>query len=192
MVLWTIQPRHIWEQIQKTGVYICDPTKYSMPEFSMQYDWLADRMAEKLGPPPPGVRYPVWAWYAQAGKRARPDLRRERWGYGPGDEEYCCIEINLPNKQVLLSDFDAWSIILNNGLLSTSEEEDALLESHYDSLSPEQQQIFKSENWNRVFDLTPLHNDWIVRGEWIQATFWVLKKENFRRVIFFRTAKRRR
>ena len=143
-------------------------------------------------PPPSGVKYPVWAWYKQGGKRAKPDLRRERWGYGPGDEEYCCIEIDLPNEQVLLSDFDAWSIILNNGLLSESEEEDSLLDSQYDSMPSAQQQLFKRENWNRVFDLTPVHCDWIIRGEWIQATFWVLKKEDVRSVVFFRTAKHRR
>lgn len=192
MVLWTIQPRHIWELIQNEGVYICDPAKFSMPEFAAQYNWLVERMTEKLGPPPSEVKYPVWAWYKQDGKRAKPDLRRERWGYGPGDEEYCCIEIDLPDEQVFLSDFDAWGIILNNGLLSESEEEDSLLDSQYDSMTPAQQQLFKRENWNRVFDLTPVHSDWIIRGEWIQATFWVLKKEDVLNVVFFRTAKHRR
>ena len=50
MVLWTIQPRHIWELIQSEGVYICDPAKFSMPEFATQYNWLVEKMAEKIGP----------------------------------------------------------------------------------------------------------------------------------------------
>ena len=87
--------------------------------------------------------------------------------------------------------FSHWSLVLLNALISESVEEDALLEKHYDSLSPEQQQIFKKQNWERIFDLTPLQNNWITRGQWVQATFWLLKKEYIRKVRFFRTAKRK-
>ncbi len=32
-------------------------------------------MAEKIGPPPEGIKYPVWAWYRLRTRQARPDLR---------------------------------------------------------------------------------------------------------------------
>ena len=191
MILWTIQPLHVWNQIQEKGIYICDPNRFSMPEFAWSYDWLVERMAEKIGPPPKNVVYPVWAWYKQSGKHRKPDLRKERWGYGPGDEDYSCIELEVPDEEIVLSDFDLWSLVLLNALISESEEEDSVLEKHYDSLPPEQQQDFKKQNWERIFDLTPLQNHWITRGQWVQATFWQLKKEYIRKVRFFRTAKRK-
>ena len=115
MILWTMQPLNVYEMIQGTGVYRCDPARSSMIglEFTEQYDWLVEKMTERIGPPPDGVKYPVWAWYKQNGKRSKPDLRSERWGYGPGGEMYTCIEIDIPDDKVLLSDFDVWHLPLN-------------------------------------------------------------------------------
>lgn len=61
MILWTIQPIEIWELIQKTGVYHCDPAKSSMPEpeFVEKYEWLIRQMKVRIGNPPEGVSYPV-------------------------------------------------------------------------------------------------------------------------------------
>lgn len=81
-------------------------------------------MKKRIGPPPAGARYLAWAWYAQNGKHNKPDLRSERWGYGPGNEQYACIELEIPDDLALLSDFDVWHIVLNNGLISETEEED--------------------------------------------------------------------
>ena len=47
-----------------------------------------------------------------------------------------------------------------------------------------------TENWIRVFDVTPFENIWTKCGEWIQATFWVLKKDMIRDVRFFTAAAR--
>lgn len=191
MILWTMQPIEIWKMIQDTGVYRCNPRKSSMPElqFTEKYEWLIRQMQKRIGPPPDGVTYPVWAWYQQNGKHKKPDLRSERWGYGPGDEDYVCIEFEVPDNQVLLSDFDVWHIILNNGLISETEEEDERQEKYYESLTAEEQKAYKEKNWERVFDITPLDNHWIRRGDWVQATLWELRKENIRAVRFFRTGK---
>ncbi len=190
MILWTIQPIEIWNTIQKTGVYHCDPKKSSMPEpeFVPKYEWLIRQMKECIGSPPEGVEYPVWAWYMQNSKHKKPDLRSERWSNGPGNEEYTCIEFEIPDDQVLLSDFDAWCVILSNGLLTESEAESDRLDAFCDSLTLGDQKAFKEENWKRVFDITPKHNDWITRGSWVQATVWELRKEMIRDVRFFITA----
>ena len=116
-------------------------------------------------------------------------MRGERWSYGPGNEEYACIEFELPDDQVLLSDFHAWCIILNNGLLTESESESDDLDALCDAMNPEQQKVFKEANWERAFDITSLSNDWMVRGDWVQATVWELRKDMVRGVQFFVTAK---
>lgn len=79
MVLWTIQPIEIYELIQETGVYHCNFTKSMLNDCREQYDWLAQEMKTRIGNPPEGVSYPVWAWYMWEGERKKPDLRRERW-----------------------------------------------------------------------------------------------------------------
>ena len=194
MILWTMQPLQILNMIQETGVYRCDPAKHSMPEpeITLKYHWLIGQMEKRIGPPPNGVEYPVWAWHTQDWKHKKPDLRSERWGYGPGNEEYTCIEFEIPDNQVLLSDFDAWSIILVNGLLNETEAESDRMDAYYDSLSKGEQETFKNENWQGVFDITPLDNDWMTRGRWIQATVWELRKEMIRDVRFFVTGKYKR
>ena len=189
MILWTMQPVEVWQEIQEAGVYRCDPARSSMPEFTDMYEWLIRQMEQRIGPPPAGVTYPVWAWYMQNGKHRKPDLRTERWGYGPGGEEYACIEFEIPDDRALLSDFEVWHIVLCNGLIAESEEEDNRQDTYYDSLASEEQKAYKDKNWERIFDITPQDNHWIKRGSWVQATFWELRKEMIRGVRFFITGK---
>lgn len=190
MKLWTIQPWEVWELLQRTGIYRCDPARATMSVyFDEKYRWLNRKMTTRIGPPPQGVIYPVWAWYKQNGRHYKPDLRSERWTCGSENEDYTCIELEVPEDQVLLSDFDIWHIILNDGLISDSEEEDQAQEALYNALSDAQKRAYKDKNWERVFDVSPLRNGWTIRGEWVQATFWELRREFIRSVRFFRTAK---
>ena len=194
MILWTFQEEEIYQSILETGKYICDPEKSTMLDLDIKpgYDWLVMQMKERVGNPPEGVTYPVWAWYAQKSQHQKPDLRTERWCYGNGGEKYVCLEIEVPDEQVLLSDFDLWGLILLDALISETEAEDTEFEKIYEALSPEKQFEMKYENWKRVFDVSPLDNEWIRRGEWIQATFWVLTKDMIRKVRYFTAPKRKR
>ena len=185
MTLWTIQPEELYHSILKTGEYICDPLKINMPEFSEMYDWLALQMRERIGQPPEGVTYPVWAWHTQRSKYQKPDLRSERWANGYEGDRFVCMEIEVLDEQVLLSDFDLWSLVLLDALITETEEEDHELNAIYQTLTPQQQREMKYENWKRVFDVTPFDNKWMRRGSWIQATFWALKNDMIRKVRYF-------
>ena len=98
-----MQPIEIWNILQDTGVYRCDPEKSSMPDiqFAEKYEWLIEQMKKRIGPPPDGVTYPVWAWYMQNGKHKKPDLRRERGGNGWKGERFACMEIDVPEDRIL-------------------------------------------------------------------------------------------
>jgi len=186
MILWTIQPERVFRLIYKRGVYRCDLSKSGMEDFAdPQYDWLVSQMKKRIGPPPEGVKYPVWAWHQWRKGRKKPDLRWERWYCWPRGAKFYRLEIEIHDDKVLLHDFDEWGIILNNGLLADSEEESDKLDKIYDSLSPEEKNEFRAKNWERVFDLTPVNNDWMTRGENIQATFWELRKEQIREATMF-------
>ena len=188
MILWTIQPIEVYELIQKTGIYRCTIEKSIFNDCKEQYDWLVQEMKERIGEPPNGVSYPVWAWYMWEGVRKKPDLRRERWGNGWEGDRFACMEIDIPDDRVVLSDFDVWSIILLDGLIADSEEEVERLEMEYDSLTQEDKQEYKAQNWKTVFDLNYVDNGWIHRGDSIQATFWELGKEDIKSVRFFTAA----
>ena len=191
MTLWTIQPEEIYHSILKTGKYICDPLQFNMPEFAEMYNWLVLQMTKRIGDPPEGVIFPVWAWHTQRSKRYKPDLRSERWENGYDGEKLVCLEIEVPDEQVLLSDFDLWSLILLDSIITETEEEEHKLTEIYKSLTPQKQLEMKYENWTRVFDVTPFENEWMRRGSWIQATFWVLTKDMIKKVRYFKAAKHR-
>lgn len=110
-------------------------------------------------------------------------------GCPPGHRPFTCLEIDIPDDKVLLSDFETWHVPLNHGLMSDTEEEDAAQEAYYNSLTDEQKKAYRDWNWEQVFDVTPFENDWVRRGSWVQATFWELRKEQIRKVRFFTTGK---
>lgn len=188
MILWTIQPEEVYALIQRTGVYHCDYAKSGMDDWQEQYDWLVREMKERIGELPEGVSYPVWAWYMREGARKKPDLRRERWGNGWKGERFACMEIDIPEERLILSDYDTWSVILLNGLLADTEEECELLEKECEAMPPDAQRDYKYRNWKNVFDLTYVDNGWMHRGDSIQATFWELRKEDIKKVRFFTAA----
>jgi hypothetical protein len=188
MILWTCQEEAVYNELLKTGVYRCDLNLSSMKDCCEKYDWLVRQMKQRIGPPPEQVTYPVWAIYQQSDKHRKPDLRRERWEFGCDGERFACIEIEIPDRDVLLSDFDAWCMLLSDFLISDTEQEGCCLEAQYEALSPSEKRRMKEKNRERVFDLSPLNNGWARRGYEIQATFWELRLEQVRDVRFFRAA----
>ena len=127
MQLWTIQPPEVYHMVMDTGVYRCDPFQSGMlqsfdeskvgieldQQFAESYDWLVRQMEKRIGPRPKGVIYPVWAWY-QFAYQKKPDLRRERWSNGNPGEKQACILLDVPEREVLLSDFGNWHHVLNH------------------------------------------------------------------------------
>lgn len=190
MKLWTIQTEEAYKKLLEEGHLYGDFSKSIMQDWKLQYEWLAARMRKRIDPPSPNISFPIWAWHTYDGKRKKPDLRRERFGNGFYGEVFYCLEIEIPDNEVLLSDFDLWNIILLNGLISYSEKEDEKIEAQYESLQKEEKESFLSKNWEKVFDIIELDNPWVTCGEWIQATFWELKTEHIKQVWKFISASR--
>lgn len=185
MILWTIQPVFIYEEIMEKGFYKADGRKIDK-FFKPSYRWLCNEMIEKIGPPPKNVSYPVWAWHTRNFKRKKPDLRSSE--YGNRGEKLVCMEIDIPDDKVLLTDFDAWHFVLNKWHLDTDcwdeekwEENEKWLNSL--SQSDKEKEIIKS--WQGIYNLSPKETSWNCRGKWIQATFWILKKEYIKKTYFF-------
>lgn len=105
MKLWTVQPVEAINIIEKTGAFTCDETK-SDKDFRKAYEWIAKEMDKRQITHPKDLTLPLWAWHTRDWKHKKPDLRNI--GLGTPGEKSVCIEFEIDDLQVLLSDFFAW------------------------------------------------------------------------------------
>lgn len=194
MRLWTIQGIEIYEQLQHDGVVYCTKPSWSDDEsFMRAYRWMAEQMKHRIGEPPiKEIDYPMWAWYQyNSAKSNKPP--RSPLDVPEGISVY--MEIEIPDKDILLSGFGNWHAVLNQCALSDWKK----IEKKTDLLDKEagrrlefdeypldiQKEIEKS--WEAIFDLNRRDKDVgrkHKRNRSIQATFWMLKSEQIISVEF--------
>ncbi len=167
MILWTVQDIAVWEQLEKTGLYTVPAELIVFPKrdddacnrMNYAYRWLANQMSKLVGPPPEGVEYPIWAWYKQQGRHdGKPDMRQYHHAKGG---QCVRMKLDVPDWEVLLSDFDDWHHALNYWYLSQVR---AKVES----------------SWERIVGVRQGDDYWHLPWEkrTIQATFWTLSLEH--------------
>lgn len=171
MLLWSIQTEENYDILMRDGVY---RTEENDREFILstdgvldKYDWLSGQMSRRVGLPETGIAYPVWAWHTYGGLRKRPDIRSIRWIWGsrPGIR-YVMMEIDAPEKEVLLSDLDLWTCVMNGWYIPVNGREKC------GGKPPEEIR----ESWNRIFDIG-LCSRCVTDYGYIQANIWEIKKE---------------
>ncbi len=193
MRLWTIQPETIYAILKSQKLIYCDPLKSDLLTecgFGSSYDWMVNQMKMRIGNPPNGVNYPIWAWHTVDWKHQKPDLRKMEFRNYKGNR--VCIELEMPDDKVLLSDEEMWHFVLNDYFIGDSEnEEDFDAEDNWYNKLPEQQQKTVKENsWEKIFDVSePINTEWKRKGMFIQATFWEL---DFKYVVDVRNFKGRK
>lgn len=186
MRLWTMQTLPAYRSLIDNGYFICDE-KYADRDFTSAYKWLMGQMDKKGIYHPINCKTPIWAWYRYNGKNKKPDLRNS--GFGIRGTKSVCIELEIPENDVLLSDYTDWHRVLNNGYNdnSNNEQEWEKETSWYESLSGKNKQLVKIKSWEKIFDIptVPYKNDWRSYGYWVQATFWVIRIEDIVKVQTF-------
>lgn len=174
-----MQPIEVLDMINETGQYIPEPSKMDFikdEEFKKAYDWLVVKMHERIDNNI--TDYPVWAWRKYNNKIKQPDLRHR--GYAPRGTELACIEVEIEDKNVVLTDFDTWHLIINDMYCSRETDPD-LIEKDYDwfdTLDTEIQEKLKLESWNDTFNVS--------KSDYIQACFFTLRKEDIVSVKIFK------
>lgn len=129
---WTIQTMEKWKEAQRLG-YLFGDEKYIWEEFIEPYQWMMGQMKKRL--PNYVGEYPIWLWVD------RPDLR-ESGHLGKG-EEGVLLKVEIDEKDVLLSHFQAWHILLNQSYLELEINED----------EPEYNKDEIEKSWEMIFDL---------------------------------------
>lgn len=178
MRIWTVQPKRFYQNLQREKIIHADFTKSAYAdsdEFHRAYDWLVAQMRVRIGEPPAGVTYPFWAWHTIDWQHRRPDLRTTE--FRAYDEPSVCLELEIPDEQVLLSDEEKWHLVLGESYLShASSESEFEQEWHWiDQLPSTEQLAVKQQSWQKIFDMMPVKDGWQQRGRYIQATFWELR-----------------
>ena len=84
-------------------------------------------------------------------------------------KEEVCIEVEIPEKRVLLSDYLDWHNVLNyryaDNSMCQGEWEKEMKEISNLSGKDLDRKIKKS--WERIFNVSPFENDWRSRGKFV-------------------------
>lgn len=191
MKVYTIQTVAFYEALMQNGVVYCNRQSWLSGVYNLQYDWMAEQMRKRVGEPPrPEIKYPIWVWYQYISKK-RPVPTMSSKDIEKEETEAVMLELEVPDKEVLLSDFSIWHLPLNNGAI-TYKHVDRQLEKELEEYENQhkgylrvedyspglQKKILKS--WERVFDLDACNPNISMRkrqNRAIQGTIWLLRKE---------------
>jgi len=182
MKLWTIRNPKEVSILQKTGVLTTDKT-YIEQDFISAYNWMSMKL-NSIDKKPSHCNYPIWAWKCYDKSRfCKPDLRL-RWGTKAKEELYL-IELEIPDKKVLLSEYHLWHSVLDNNYIAYNEDDELLFEKNDTSFYYEK--IEKS--WEHIFNWGKLDKSWHGEslGDSIQAVFWELRLEWVTKITFFKS-----
>lgn len=195
MRLWTIQGIEFYNQLQNEGVAYCTTPSWDIDDrFIYAYHWMAKQMIKRIGEPPIDIlEYPLWAWYQyDSAKKKKPPRRPSDIREGLS----AFIEIEIPDKMVLLSDHINWHAVLNQCALANWKQIDKKIDVLDKTAGrildfkeyPLEIQNEIENSWEAVFDLDRRDKDVGLahkRNRSIQATFWALYPENIVSVEFF-------
>ena len=153
--------------------------------YKQPYAWMISQMDKRLGKRPKNAgSTPVWAWKLWCNKE-RPDLRRS--AHLCKGTEGAMVRFEIPDRSVLLSDFDFWHACLNDWYLSLSEREYDRMHEVFKNLPMDKVNKLKERSWIRMFNLKLNRQDnWWGTLDSVQATFWVLEKDMIQKTWFFK------
>lgn len=213
MRAWSLQPWGLWERLRSGERLLSAP---DFPGawgerpgdswgFRQAYGWMAFRMDEAGIPRPDGAEFPFWAWaWWEEGGKARPDGRSSR---PRGEEPLALLELEIPEGDFLLSDFDLWHFVLNYWPIALGAMDERELERSFrlggsspyrtKPLPPDLAPLVE-RRWPLALDLSPLPGGgWDLSpniGGWqrrwigakkgvprkVQASFWELRPDMVR------------
>jgi len=142
MKLWTVQADDARQQLIKDGMLVGSWDRIDDSMFESAYRWLVKQMI-KRGLMDSDKHPPVWAW------STKPEPGTvEEWSAPESKDSFVLMEIEVPDNKVLVTNFDAWHCVLNDGFCSFTDEE---MDNYFDRDLYSRQDI--EDSWQRIFDL---------------------------------------
>ena len=178
MKLYTFLSKEEFDTLNTKGYLTCDESR-TEPYYKEAYDFMADNLEKKYSKKNIDLKeyivYPRWAWYSWMNNRDILSCEEFLKNY----QGYYLVICNIPDEQVLLSDYDNWHHCLNYMYLSSTDEEEAEIESMRENNEADKDEMYNlmHKSWLRIFD-PEFPNRWIIEEDChsLQAVFWVLYK----------------
>lgn len=183
MRLWTIQSLNKFKQFQETGILSSTNKKHIWKSFLKPYGWLISKMNEKIGYPPKGIKYPIWAWYHFNDIHKKPDLRSG--GFSKRGDSLVLIEFEIDPAEVMLTCYMDWHMVL------TGMPDDYEVEGNIFDLSDKEifdgtgHQIIIGDN-RIIFPWSQIILDANTNKKRVQATVWQVKIEQVKKITHFK------
>lgn len=105
--LLTIQTAGAYEQLRVSGLLEAHASR-AEADFARAYGWMLEQMNLRLATPTRST--PVWLWARTSRRGLWANVR------APSDHGEVLLQVAVPRRDVLLSDFDGWHNVLNGGL----------------------------------------------------------------------------
>lgn len=176
MIVYTVHPESIYKMMREQGYYEGSKEYIEDPDiFDKPYSWMIEQMKKRL-PNYEGHSYPVWVWKRHPDRNGPANLRRGTRGV--------ILKLEIPDEDILWSDFESWHLVLNEGPCTTSEEE---WEEH---LRNEWSTEKVEKSWEMIFDFEKLSNldpEWngTFDLEWIQGVTPRITMDQVKKVTRF-------
>lgn len=151
MRIWTVQRKEVWEDLKRNGIAFCAVSPWTdeadQDNGKRAWEWMEEQMEQRIVMPRPAdAKHPFWGWsqYRSHKVTYRPDMTHYN------GRKYVFFELDIPDDELLLSDFLLWNAIQNGADFA----------------------------WERIFYLhrqdriSPRH----IRNKTIQATFWYIRE----------------
>ncbi len=188
MDLWIIRNAAECEILKRDGRLTANE-QWIPQEYRQAYRWMATQLAVRVGQPPQGCHYPLWAWYQWSGpRRERPDLRSR--AHLPTGQRGVRIAFKADPQQVLLSDFDRWHAVLNQQYLSKNDYDARDFEQKFENkgkYNNARKLMLIRKSWEKIFDVEPLcksSREHALQFS-IQAVLWELRLDQVHEMRFF-------
>ena len=108
MIVYTIQHLEVFNKIFKNGQYQTDKRFICAKRFDEAYAWYVDQAKKRIEN---WIETrPIWVW------TEKPDLRSWKTSQSSSCaqiNQYVLLTLEIPNDQILLSNFDLWHFVLN-------------------------------------------------------------------------------
>lgn len=102
MRLYTIQKEAVAERLLLQGMV--HPNDDIMEGYELAYDWMASKMADRIGEKRRNSKYPFWAFTELSSFTVAKE----------GLSQYLLV-LEVPDSEVMLTDFCRWHEVLNAG-----------------------------------------------------------------------------
>lgn len=158
MKIFTLQHKNIIDIINREGTYSVSENRtlaLNGEGFYNTYEYIRKTMHNHIKDYPES-QYPIWGWKKYENNEGSvKDISILYDGFYDNIKEMVYIELDIPDNEILLSDFDKYSELLICGI----------------------------EPSNDIIDLLDLDILDVKDSEYIQATFKSIKKENIIKII---------